>query len=94
MIDAAEAYRIGLVNRVLPAAELMEAARKLAAKIAGKGLVAVGLCKDAVNNGLEMESDKACRYEADQFALCFATADQTEGMSAFLEKRPARFQDR
>jgi len=94
LIDAAEAWRIGLVNRVLPAAELLGAARKLAAKIADKGLVAIGLCKDAVNTGLEMESDKACRYEADQFALCFATADQKEGMSAFLEKRPARFQDR
>jgi enoyl-CoA hydratase len=94
MIDAAEAFRLGLVNRVTAAEELLAAARELAAKIAGKGSIAIALCKDAVNNGLEMESDKACRYEADQFALCFATADQKEGMAAFLEKRPASFQGR
>jgi len=94
MIDAAEAFRLGLVNRVVPRAELLGAARELAAKIAGKGAIAIALCKDAVDNGLEMESDKACRYEADQFALCFATADQKEGMAAFLEKRPASFQGR
>jgi len=94
MIDAAEAFRLGLANRVVPRAELAAAARELAAKIAGKGSIAIALCKDAVDNGLEMESDKACRYEADQFALCFATADQKEGMGAFLEKRPAHFQGR
>lgn len=91
MVDAAEAYRLGLANKVLPQKELLAAAKKMAQKIAAKGQVAVSLCKDAVNNGLEMESDKACRYEADQFAICFATADQKEGMSAFLEKRPAQF---
>lgn len=94
MVAAEEAFRLGLVNRVTAAEELLPAARKLAQKIAGKGAVAIALCKDAVNNGLEMESDKACRYEADQFALCFATADQKEGMAAFLEKRPANFQGR
>ncbi len=94
MIDAAEAYRLGLVNRVVVREELAAAARELAGKIAGKGAIAIALCKDAVDSGLEMESDKACRYEADQFALCFATADQKEGMGAFLEKRPARFQGR
>jgi enoyl-CoA hydratase len=94
MVVADEAFRIGLVNRVTSPEELLPAARKLAQKIAGKGAVAIALCKDAVNNGLEMESDKACRYEADQFALCFATADQKEGMAAFLEKRPAHFQGR
>jgi enoyl-CoA hydratase len=94
MVAADEAFRIGLVNRVTSPEELLPAARKLAQKIAGKGQVAIALCKDAVNNGLEMESDKACRYEADQFALCFATADQKEGMSAFLEKRTASFQGR
>jgi enoyl-CoA hydratase len=94
MVAADEAYRIGLVNRVTSPGELLPVARKLAQKIVGKGAVAIALCKDAVNNGLEMESDKACRYEADQFALCFATADQKEGMAAFLEKRPAQFQGR
>jgi enoyl-CoA hydratase len=94
MIDAGEALRLGLVNRVVPPGELFGAARKLATKIAGKGAFAVALCKEAVNNGLEMDIDKACRFEADHFALCFATADQKEGMGAFLEKRPANFSGR
>ncbi len=91
MIDAREAHRIGLVNRVVDRAELLAAAQEMAAKIAAKGQVAVRLCKEAVNNGLEMDLDRACRYEADLFALCFATADQKEGMAAFIEKRGANF---
>ncbi len=93
MIDAREALRIGLVNRVVPAAELLDEARKLARQIAGKGLVALGLCKEAVANGLEIDLQRACAYEADLFAFSFATADQKEGMAAFLEKRPAQFRD-
>lgn len=91
MIDAAEAFRIGLVNQVTTAEELLPAALKIAGKIAGKGQVAVRLAKQAVNNGLEMDLDRAGAYEADLFGLCFATEDQKEGMAAFLEKRPARF---
>jgi len=91
MIDAAEAWRIGLVNRVLPAAELLPEARRLAVKLAGKGQLALRLAKDAVINGLEMDLERANRYEAELFARCFASADQKEGMQAFLEKRPARF---
>ncbi|BEH10643.1 enoyl-CoA hydratase-related protein [Geobacter sulfurreducens] len=94
MIDAREAHRIGLVNRVVTQEELPEEARRLARAIAAKGMVAVGLCKDAVNNGLNMELAKACAYEAELFAHSFSTADQKEGMSAFLEKRPAVFRDR
>lgn len=93
MIDAAEAWRIGLVNKVVPAERLLEEARALAGKIAGKGQVAVRLCKEAVVNGLELESLRAVAMEADLFALCFATADQKEGMRAFLEKRTACFKD-
>jgi len=91
MIDAAEAYRIGLVNKVLPAAELIPAAHKLAAKIAAKGQIAIGFAKSALRDGLETDLDRACAREADLFGLCFATADQKEGMQAFLEKRPAEF---
>ena len=93
MIDASEALRIGLVNRVVPQADLLEAARQLARKIAAKGLVAVKLCKEAVGNGLEMDLAKACAYEAELFGYSFSTADQKEGMGAFLEKRPAVFRD-
>jgi len=92
MLDAAEACRIGLVNRVVPADELLPAARAMAAKIAAKGQVAVRLAKEAVNNGLELDLDRACQYEIELFSLCFASGEPQEGMAAFLEKRPARFQ--
>jgi enoyl-CoA hydratase len=94
MIDADEAHRIGLVNRVVAAGELLEEARKLAQRIAAKGQVAIRLIKDAVHNGMEMDSARAIVYEAELFALCFSTEDQKEGMNAFLNKRPAQFRDR
>lgn len=94
MIDAQEAWRIGLVNRVVPQAELLAETRQLALKIAAKPRQAVRLCKEAVVNGLEMDSARAAQYEADLFGLCFSTQDQKEGMSAFLEKRKAQFGDR
>ena len=92
MIDAQEAWRIGLVNKVVPQAELLQAAKEMAREIAAKGPQAVRFCKEAVNNGLEMEINRGSAYEADLFALCFTTKDQAEGMTAFLEKRPAKFQ--
>jgi enoyl-CoA hydratase len=94
MIDAREAHRLGLVNRVLPPGELLGAARATARQIAAKGMAAVRLCKEAVDNGLEMDLSRAADYEAELFALCFATADQKEGMRAFLEKRRPVFRDR
>jgi enoyl-CoA hydratase len=93
MVDATEALRIGLVNRVVPQSELAEVARQLARKIAAKGRIAIQLCKAAVGNGLEMDLTKACAYEAELFGYSFSTADQKEGMSAFLEKRVAVFRD-
>jgi enoyl-CoA hydratase len=93
MIDAREALRIGLVNRVTAQDELLVEARKLAGKIAAKGLVALRLCKDAVGNGTEMDLTRGCAYEAELFGYSFSTADQKEGMGAFLEKRPAVFRD-
>lgn len=93
MIDAAEAWRIGLANRVVSQEQLLPACRELAEKIASRGPVAVRLCKDAVNSGMEMDLARACQYEADQFALCFASQEQKEGMRAFLEKRAPKFQD-
>ena len=91
MIDAQEAWRIGLVNKVVPADKLQSAVRELALKLAGKSAVAMKFCKEAVQNGLEMDLPNACRYEADLFALSFTTADQKEGMQAFLEKRKPVF---
>lgn len=91
MIDATEAWRIGLVNRVVPAADLRVEARRLALQMADKSVSAIALAKEAIDNGIEMDFAKAARYEADLFALCFATADCREGLAAFLEKRPARF---
>jgi enoyl-CoA hydratase len=64
----------------------------MAARIISRGTVAVRLSKDAINNGMEMDLARACIYEADQFALCFASPEQKEGMDAFLEKRPPQFQ--
>ena len=94
MVDAQEAYRIGLANKVVAAEDLLATARSMAAKIASKGPVAVRFAKESVDNGLEMDLDRAGRFEADLFGLCFATADQKEGMQAFLDKRPAKFTGR
>jgi len=91
LISAAEAWRIGLVNRVLPASELMAEARRFATLLASKGRTALKLCKVAVQEGLEMDLARGAAYEADLFGLCFADSDQREGMEAFLEKRPPRF---
>jgi enoyl-CoA hydratase len=94
MIAAPEALRIGLVNRVVAQGDLLDEARRLAGKIASKGLVALQLCKEAVGNGLDMDITRGCAYEAELFAQSFSTVDQKEGMGAFLEKRPAVFRDR
>jgi enoyl-CoA hydratase len=91
MIDAGEAHRIGLVNKVYPAAELLESAMKMANKIASKGPVAIRLTKSAVNQGMEMDLARGTAYEAEVFGLAFSTADQKEGMTAFLEKRKPQF---
>lgn len=91
MIDAAEAYRIGLVNKVVPLDQLLAVSKKMAATIIKKGSYAVSLAKEAVRNGLELDLERANQYEAELFGLCFATIDQKEGMQAFLEKRPANF---
>ena len=93
MVSAEEAVSIGLANRVVEQTQLLDVCRELAQKIASKPQVAISLIKEAVDNGLEMESLKAFAYEADLFGLCFATEDQKEGMAAFLEKRPAQWKD-
>lgn len=91
MIDAEEAYRIKLANKVYEQDELMEKSREFANKVMSKGTYAVSLAKAAINDGMNMDTESAYSYEADIFGLCFATEDQKEGMTAFLEKRKADF---
>lgn len=86
-VKADEAYRIGLVNAVYPQAELMGAALKMASQIAANAPIAVRACKKAINDGLSLDMDKAIVVEEKLFGSCFETADQAEGMGAFLEKR-------
>lgn len=86
-IKAAEALRIGLVNSVVAPEELMPAAEKLASQIAANAPIAVRQCKKAVNEGLELNMDDAIALEEKLFGECFATEDQKEGMTAFVEKR-------
>ena len=86
-IKADEALRIGLVNAVYPLEELMPAAEKMAETIAKNAPIAVRACKKAINDGLQTDIDQAVVIEEKLFGSCFQTADQIEGMSAFLEKR-------
>ncbi len=90
-IDAKEALRIGLVNSVVEPEELMDFVKKIAKRILNKGQVAVRLSKAAANEGMQTDIDRGMTIEADVFGLCFATADQKEGMSAFVEKRKPQF---
>ncbi|KGK82698.1 crotonase [Desulfosporosinus sp. HMP52] len=92
IIDVNEAYRIGLVNKVYPLDTLLEEAMKLAKKIASRAPVAVQLSKSAIQRGVNMDLDSAQAYEAEVFGLTFSTQDQTEGCSAFLEKRKPAFE--
>lgn len=85
-IKADEAYRIGLVNQVVPQAELMETALKMAKGIAANAPIAVRNCKKAINDGLQVDMDKAIVIEEKLFGDCFETEDQKAGMANFLEK--------
>jgi enoyl-CoA hydratase len=91
VIDAAEAYRIGLVNAVVPAAELLDAARALLEQMLGNGPLALAHCIDAVHRGAGMSLSEALTLESTKFGLLAASADMKEGTAAFLEKRPAKF---
>ena len=93
-IKADEAYRIGLANRVVPLAELMDTARKTMQTILANGPVAVGLAIECTTRGMEMSVDDGLALESNLFGLLAATSDMREGMSAFLEKRKAAFTGR
>ena len=86
-IDAAEAKRIGLVNEVYPLADLMPAAKKMAAGIAGNAPIAVRACKKAINECLQVSIDEGVAIEEELFGSCFESYDQREGMANFLRKK-------
>lgn len=94
MMDAAEAERAGLVSRVVPAAELVDEAIKVAAKIAGLSRPIVMMAKEAVNRAYETTLSEGIRFERRTFHATFATEDQKEGMAAFAEKRPPQWKNR
>lgn len=94
IIDAQEAFRIGLVNKVVPPDELMKTSEELAKKIIANGPVAVSLAKDAIEVGKNLPLDAAIQYAQKNCITCFATEDMKEGTAAFLEKREATFKGR
>jgi enoyl-CoA hydratase len=94
MISAQEAFRIGLVNEVVPAADLITRAEAILNKIASNAPIAVKFALEAANKGLETSQSEGLLLEASYFGLCAATEDKKEGTSAFLEKRAPQFQGR
>ncbi len=91
MIDAVEAYRIGLVNRVVPGDRLLAESEQLLRTMLENGPLALRACLEAVDAGLDMTVDGALQLEAGYFGLLSGTADMREGAQAFLEKRKPQF---
>jgi enoyl-CoA hydratase len=91
MITAEKALAWGVVNEVFAPEELLAKTKETAAVIAGAGPLGVAYAKDAIANGLNMTKEDGFRYEASLFGVLFATADQKEGMGAFVEKRKTVF---
>ena len=94
MMDAAEAERAGLVSRIVPASDLLDEALKAAAAVASMSLPIAMMTKESVNRAYETTLAEGIRFERRVFHAMFATADQKEGMAAFVEKRPAKFRNR
>ena len=94
MINAAEAYRIGLVEKVVAPEELMTEAERVASVIASKAPIAIASAKVAINNGYDMDMKSASRFEVETTASCFASEDKNEGMGAFLEKRTPEWKNK
>ena len=94
MISAQEAYRIGLVNEIVPAADLLARAEAILTKITSNAPLAVGFALEAVNKGLETSQRQGLLLEAAYFGLCAASEDKNEGTAAFLEKRTPQFRGR
>jgi enoyl-CoA hydratase len=94
MISAQEAYRIGLVNEIVPAADLITSAEGILKKIASNAPIAVKFALEAANKGMETSQSEGLLLEASYFGLCAATEDKKEGTAAFLEKRAPQFRGR
>ncbi len=94
MVDADEAARIGLVNRVVPAESLLDEARAVATSILEMGPLAVAICLDQIDRSLDSPMDRAMELEAEAFGAACASEDKQEGTAAFLAKRPAKFTGR
>lgn len=94
LLDAAQAHRLGLVNRVVPHERVMGESLNIARTLASRAPIALRYTLQAVLDGEGAAPDEACALEAGLFGLCFGTDDQSEGMRAFLEKREARFEGR
>lgn len=94
IIKAEEALRVGLVNSLHESENLLNVAKELANTIAKNAPIAVMLSKEAINRGIQIDIDSALAFEAEVFGECFSTEDQTEGMSAFVEKRDKSFKNR
>jgi enoyl-CoA hydratase len=92
MIDAQEAYRIGLVNKIVPPDKLMKETMDVAQEMASKGPIALRYAKEAIYKGMDMTLEQGLRLEADLYCLLHSTRDRTEGIEAFREKRTPRFE--
>lgn len=93
-ISAEEAWRIGIVNKVVPTDQLFDSARKMAKRFASRGAVALRMAKSCVNEGLRMDLEAGLQFENKCFSVLCATEDKKEGIEAFLEKRKPNFQGR
>jgi enoyl-CoA hydratase/carnithine racemase len=93
-INAQEAHRIGLINRVVPSGDLLKVAMEMAREMAARGPLALRYTKEAVYKGMDMTLEQGLRLEADLYLLLHTTKDRSEGISAFREKRTPRFQGR
>jgi len=91
LVDAAEAYRVGLVSKVVPAQKLHDDAEEIARKLIAKAPIAVRYAKEAVNKGMDLTLGQGLRLEADLSFLLQTTKDRAEGIRAFIEKRKATF---
>ncbi len=94
MVNAEEAARIGLINQMFEVDKLLDGVLGQLAEICSHGLLALQIGKEVIDTGYDINLTAACRMERDAFAVCFATDDQKEGMSAFIEKRKPNFKGR